>query len=93
MANLTIYEFYSSPNAAGECIHPADVVTTRASTETHTLAQTTRAIQICADADCRMQINPNGVSTAASVSAVPILSAVFNQFTIAPAAGQTLKFA
>lgn len=93
MANLTIYEFSSAPNAANECIWPADMTTARTTSDTHTLGASTRAFMVCADADCHMQINPSGVSTAATAYAIPILSAVYNQFTVAPSAGQTLKFA
>lgn len=93
MANLTIYEFFGAPNAANECIWPADLTTAVATAATHALNQNTRALIVCADADSHIQINANGVSTAATTAGLPILSAVSNQFTIAPASGQTLKFA
>jgi hypothetical protein len=93
MANITVFEFFGSPNASNEVFWPADVITTTTSASTVTLNASTRAFIICADADCRAMINANGVSTVAGVSTMPILSAVPNQFIIAPASGQTLKFA
>lgn len=93
MANLTIYEFYTSPNAIGEVTWPADVTTTGTTSTTVSLSASTRAFIVCADADCHIQINGSGSSAAASAYTQPILSAVANQFRIGPASGQTLKFA
>lgn len=91
-ANVTVFEFSLAPNAAGEVTWPADVTTTTTTASTVSLATSTRAFIITADVDCRGIINASGVSTAAGVSTLPILSAVPNQYVIAPASGQTLKF-
>lgn len=96
MANVTIFEFAVSPNAAGDVSWPCETVTTidTASVTSHSLDASTRCVIVAADADgVRMRINPNGVSTAAVGSCVPILSTIPNQFLIANASGQTLKFA
>lgn len=93
MANVTVYEFFGAPNVANECVWPADLTTATTTASTVSLNQNTRAFMVCADADCHMQINPNGSSTAATAYSLPVLSAVSNQFVIAPASGQTLKFA
>lgn len=95
MASITIFEFIASPNAIGEVTWPADVLTTidTASVTSVSLAATTRAVVITADADVRMRVNASGVTTAASASMIPILSVAPNQITVAPGAGQTLKFA
>lgn len=93
MSNITVFEFSLTPSSTGEVTWPADVVTTTTTAATVTLGSTTRVILICADADCRAMINGSGVSTAAGVSTLPILSAVPNQYVISPAAGQTVKFA
>lgn len=93
MSNITVFEFSLAPNAVGEVTWPADVTTTTTTASTVSLASGTRAFIITADADCRAIINASGVSTAAGVSTLPVLSAVPNQYVIAPAAGQTVKFA
>lgn len=93
MANITVYEFSAAPNATGDVTWPADVVTTTATGSTVSLGSTTRAFVICADADCHVSINGSGQSAAGSAYTLPILSAVPNQFLIAPAASQTVKFA
>lgn len=92
MANITVFEFSLTPNTAGEVTWPADVTTTTTTASTVSLAATTRAFIVCSDADARMIIDASGVSTAASASTLPILSAIQNQFVLAPGAGQTLKF-
>lgn len=93
MANITVFEFSLAPNAVGEVTWPADVTTTTTTASTVSLASGTRAFIITADVDCRAIINGAGVSTAASASTLPVLSAVPNQYVISPAAGQTVKFA
>lgn len=94
MANVTVYEFSGAPNAIGDVTWPADVVTTTATASTVNLGATTRVFVVCADADCHAAINGSTQSAnAASAYTVPILSAVPNQFVIAPAASQTVKFA
>lgn len=94
MANITLYEFSSLPNAANDCIWPADTVTTTTTGSTVTLGSTTRAFIVCSDADCHAAVNgPTQTANAASGYTLPILSAVPNQFTISNAAGQTVKFA
>ncbi|WP_133255483.1 hypothetical protein [Phenylobacterium soli] len=93
MANITVFEFSLSPNAAGEVTWPADVTTTTTTASTVSLAATTRAFIVTADQDCRAIINASGVSTAAGVSTLPILGSAPNQFLIAAGSGQTVKFA
>jgi hypothetical protein len=93
VANITVFEFFAAPNAIGDVIWPADVVTTTTTASTINLSANTRAFIVTADADCRAIVNASGVSTAAGVSTLPVLSAAPNQFTIAPASGQSLKFA
>lgn len=93
MAAITVFEFIAAPNAIGETIWPADVVTTTTTASTVNLGSTTRAFIVTADADCRMIVNASGVTTAAGVSSLPIISAAPNQFTTDPGAGKSLKFA
>lgn len=93
MANITVYQFYQTPNAQGDVTWPADKTTTGTTGDSVTLDSTTRAFIVCADGDCHIQINASGVSTAASAYSVPILSSVPNAFIVAAGSGQNLKFA
>lgn len=87
MANVTVYEFFELPDENGDLMWAADVVTTVASSATHTLREEARYIQVCADADCRI-----GFNAAAVASGMPILSAVSNAFKLLPGKSRTLQF-
>jgi len=88
MANVTIYEHFELPDANGDLMYPADVKTTIASTATHTLRDDAKYVVICADADCRVSFD----GAAAVASAMPLLSAVPNNFKLLPGSNRTLKF-
>lgn len=93
MANITVFEFSTAPNSAGEVTWPADTATTGTTATVFTLGQFTRAVIVCADTDARMFIDGPTGSTVASASTIPVLSAVQNQFVVSANASQTLRFA
>jgi hypothetical protein len=88
-AIITVFEFSGAPNASNEALWPADVTTRTTAASTVNLANTTRAVIVTCDTDCRLVINNAG---AAAVSDIPVMSAVQNLFWIGPQAGNTLKF-
>lgn len=98
MANITVFEFFQTPNAGGiapplgVAIWPADKSTAGATGGTVTLTEDTQLIVVCADVDCRMRISKSTDATAAAASDIPILGKVPNTYLINKRLGQTLRF-
>jgi len=88
MANVTIYEFQMRPDVNGYVARPAFVTTTIASTATHTLADTTRFIEVSTDTS-GLRI---GFNAAAVASGLPLCASDANRFLLVDGTSRTLQF-
>lgn len=86
MANITIHEFISLPNAQSEFLWPADR-TTRTTGSSHSLAATTRAFVVTTDTNGRMAFDQ-----ASGAGDIPLLSSIENSYILIEPTARTIYF-